>query len=396
VGGGGRGGGGGGYGKVEGMGQLGEVVVEEGEERVLGRGIEVEKVVDLEHGGRRLATLTRPTTPIRSFPDYITTKTACSPTCSPPAASSAPWQSQTQSPPASRAAVAPAARTSLLRVRQAPPTDTTLTRLRADAPHLRTRTLPHLLRQRLQIDPALQRHLRTVSDAQHTRPTPTLREWIRRMLTRASGPGGGNSIFRSIRPGRSSAESRISAPRQYSPGRPCPLTYPVRRHDHLDVLRRLEPVQLVQQLQHRPLHLRVAPARPALPPRTPDRVDLVHENNARRVLPRHHKQLPHHPTPLPNILLHQLRPRHPYELAVRVMRHRPRQQRLPRPRRSVQQHALGLRDPERLEQLRVLHRQLDHLLDLLDLLVQPPHHLIRAVRHLLHHHQRHQRVHLVR
>ena len=30
------------------------------------------------------------------------------------------------------------------------------------------------------------------------------------MLTLASGPGGGNSIFRSMRPGRNNAESKIS------------------------------------------------------------------------------------------------------------------------------------------------------------------------------------------
>ena len=38
----------------------------------------------------------------------------------------------------------------------------------------------------------------------------TFREWIRRIDTRASGPGGGNSILRSIRPGRSRAESKMS------------------------------------------------------------------------------------------------------------------------------------------------------------------------------------------
>lgn len=37
-----------------------------------------------------------------------------------------------------------------------------------------------------------------------------LREWMRKIETRASGPGGGNSIFRSMRPGLRSAESRMS------------------------------------------------------------------------------------------------------------------------------------------------------------------------------------------
>jgi hypothetical protein len=38
----------------------------------------------------------------------------------------------------------------------------------------------------------------------------TFLEWILRMVILASGFGGGNSIFRSMRPGRSKAESRMS------------------------------------------------------------------------------------------------------------------------------------------------------------------------------------------
>ena len=40
----------------------------------------------------------------------------------------------------------------------------------------------------------------------------------------------------------------------------------------------------------------------------------------------------------------------------------------------------------------MLEPQLDHLLDLLDLLVQPADHVVGAVRHLLHHHERDERV----
>lgn len=64
--------------------------------------------------------------------------------------------------------------------------------------------------------------------------------------------------------------------------------------------------------------------------------------------------------------------------------------------RPVQQHALGLRDAERVEELWVLDGQLHNLLDLLDLRVQPAHHVVGAVRHLLHLHEAHQRVHLAR
>ena len=57
---------------------------------------------------------------------------------------------------------------------------------------------------------------------------------------------------------------------------------------------------------------------------------------------------------------------------------------------------LGLRDPKALEQLGVLDGQLDHLLDLLDLLVDATDHVVRRVGHLLHLHQAHQRVDLAR
>ena len=40
------------------------------------------------------------------------------------------------------------------------------------------------------------------------------------------------------------------------------------------------------------------PAAPRLNPGRPDGVDLVHEDDGGRVLPRHHKQLPHHPAAL--------------------------------------------------------------------------------------------------
>jgi hypothetical protein len=73
-----------------------------------------------------------------------------------------------------------------------------------------------------------------------------------------------------------------------------------------------------------------------------------------------------------------------------------RQQRLARARWAIQDDALGLRDAQRIKELWVLNGQLHHLFDLFDLLVQPTHHVIRAVRHLLHLHQAHQRVNLGR
>ena len=82
----------------------------------------------------------------------------------------------------------------------------------------------------------------------------TFREWIRKIETRASGPGGGNSILRSIRPGRKSAESRISVYNMSEPRASSESTkYGTRTnaiggHNNLDILRCLESIQLVQQL----------------------------------------------------------------------------------------------------------------------------------------------------
>jgi hypothetical protein len=83
--------------------------------------------------------------------------------------------------------------------------------------------------------------------------------------------------------------------------------------------------------------------------------------------PSHDEELADHAAAFADVLLHQLGARDADEGAVRVVRHGARKQRLARAWRAVQQHALGLRDAQRVEQLRVLDRQLHHLLDLLDL-----------------------------
>mmetsp|Transcript_38171 Transcript_38171/g.107902 ORF Transcript_38171/g.107902 Transcript_38171/m.107902 type:complete len:380 (+) Transcript_38171:280-1419(+) len=165
----------------------------------------------------------------------------------------------------------------------------------------------------------------------------------------------------------------------------------VRGHDHLDVLGRLEAVELVEQLEHGPLHLGVA-ALLALHPAGADRVDLVHEDDGGGVLPGHDEELAHQAAALADVLLHELAARDADEAAVRVVRHRPGEQRLAGPRRAVEQHALRLGNAEGFEDLGVLDRQLDDLLDLLDLLVHAPDHLVGAVGRLLHAHQLDQRV----
>lgn len=57
-------------------------------------------------------------------------------------------------------------------------------------------------------------------------------------------------------------------------------------------------------------------------------------------MPGHDKELADHAGALANVLLHQLAAGHADESAVCVMRHRTRQQCLPRSWRPIQQHSL--------------------------------------------------------
>ena len=59
------------------------------------------------------------------------------------------------------------------------------------------------------------------------------------------------------------------------------------------------------------------------------------------------------------------------EVGLQTARDRPREQRLAGARRPVEQHALGRLDADAQEQLRVLERQLNHLPELADLVVEP-------------------------
>mmetsp|Transcript_5185 Transcript_5185/g.12263 ORF Transcript_5185/g.12263 Transcript_5185/m.12263 type:complete len:323 (+) Transcript_5185:370-1338(+) len=165
----------------------------------------------------------------------------------------------------------------------------------------------------------------------------------------------------------------------------------VGRHDHLDSLRRLKPIQLVQQLQHRSLHLGITPGFPILS-LGPDGIDLIHEDNGWSMLTRHHEQLSDHSASLSDVLLDKLRPRDADEAALGVVSNSTGQQGLPSSRRSVQKNTLRLLNTKGLKNLWMLDGQLNHFLDLLHLLLQPTDHLVCRVRHLLDLHQTHQRI----
>mmetsp|Transcript_13197 Transcript_13197/g.33484 ORF Transcript_13197/g.33484 Transcript_13197/m.33484 type:complete len:417 (-) Transcript_13197:74-1324(-) len=234
-------------------------------------------------------------------------------------------------------------------------------RLRAHRLHLRAARAAHLLRDLCEVDPADEVHLARV-DLEDVQPRRLVRV---RELDLAVDPS------RAQQRGVQDVDA-------------------VGGHEDLDVGDGLEAVELVQELEHGPLDLGVtaaAAAAAAAHPRAPDRVDLVHEDDRRRVLPRHHEQLPHHPRPLPDVLLHELRPADSDKGALGVVRDRAREERLSGARRAVEEDALGLGDAEAFEELGVLDGELDDLLDLLDLLVEAADHFVGGVRDLFDAHE---------
>ena len=128
---------------------------------------------------------------------------------------------------------------------------------------------------------------------------------------------------------------------------------PVGGRDHDDVVLGLEAVHLDQQLIERLLALVVTAAETGAA-MAADRVDLVHEDDAGRILLGLLEQVAHARGADADEHLHEVRARDREERHARLTRDRAGQQRLAGARRAVEQHAL--RDPraERLELLRVL------------------------------------------
>ena len=84
----------------------------------------------------------------------------------------------------------------------------------------------------------------------------------------------------------------------------------------LDILSRLETVELVEELEHGALNLRVAATRA----RATNAIDLIHEDDAWSILTSHHEELADHATALTDIFLDELRARDTDEGAIRVVR----------------------------------------------------------------------------
>jgi len=72
-------------------------------------------------------------------------------------------------------------------------------------------------------------------------------------------------------------------------------------HNNFDCLGGFESVKLIEQLKHSSLHFRVASL--SVHPRASDRIDLIDEDNAGRMLTCHNEEFSHHSGSLSDVFL---------------------------------------------------------------------------------------------
>ncbi len=116
--------------------------------------------------------------------------------------------------------------------------------------------------------------------------------------------------------------------------KPAHATVPLNAH------RRGEPVQLIEQLQHCPLHLPVARLLAVEPLRT-NRIQLIDKDNRRRLFLRQRESIAHQLRPVADEHLHELRSGQLEEAGLGLGRACAGHQRLACARRPVEQHTLG-------------------------------------------------------
>jgi hypothetical protein len=138
---------------------------------------------------------------------------------------------------------------------------------------------------------------------------------------------------------------------------------PIGGGDDDDALGRVEPVHLREHLVERLLAF-VVPAAEAGAPLAADRVDLVDEDDGRRLLAGRLEQVADPAGADADEHLHEVRAAHRQEGDACLTGHRPRQQRLARSGRAHEQHALGDLGPDVAEPPRGL-QEVDDLADLL-------------------------------
>src|SRR5215831_13892793 len=196
------------------------------------------------------------------------------------------------------------------------------------------------------VNPAVRRAIRS-SSTSGAKGLP--RACTRRMPLRPARSGWATTIWRSNRPGRSSAGSRMSG--------------------RLVAAMTMTPPLTSNPSSSTSSWLRVC-SRSSWPP--PDRVDLVHEHDRRRVGLRLLEQVAHPGCADADEHLDEVGAGDGVERDAGLTGDRAREQGLAGPGRPVEQDALGDLGADRLELARALQELLD-LLELLDRLVGPGH-----------------------
>eukprot|EP00037_Helgoeca_nana_P025280 m.274576 g.274576 ORF g.274576 m.274576 type:complete len:377 (+) comp26901_c1_seq1:1639-2769(+) len=138
----------------------------------------------------------------------------------------------------------------------------------------------------------------------------------------------------------------------------------------LDVVVGLESIKLIQELEHRPLHLTVSGLF-RVEPLGSDRVELIDEDDGGRLFLCQRKRITDKLCAVTDEHLDQLRASKLQEGGVGLGGARPSHQRLPGTWRAIHQAALWWANSNGGETLLVLERQYDCLDQLFDLLVQP-------------------------
>mmetsp|Transcript_2427 Transcript_2427/g.9507 ORF Transcript_2427/g.9507 Transcript_2427/m.9507 type:complete len:280 (+) Transcript_2427:55-894(+) len=144
----------------------------------------------------------------------------------------------------------------------------------------------------------------------------------------------------------------------------------VRRHDHLDLAKNVETIELIQKFHECTLNLAIG-RRAFGKALATDGVDFVHEDDARLVVPSVTEHLSDQSRGLADILIHYSARNNLQKVCVDVTRDRLGEERLPRPWRSVEQYALRRRDAHAHKKFGIHQRQLDRLSKRSNLLPEP-------------------------
>jgi hypothetical protein len=144
----------------------------------------------------------------------------------------------------------------------------------------------------------------------------------------------------------------------------------------------IKAVHLIEKFQQDPLDLSICAGLRVKTLRR-NRIDLINKDDTRGILLGQSKDVPHHPGPFTQVLLHELGPVHPDKGGTRVMGDGLDEHRLARARRPVQEDAPGRVDANLLVKLQVCQGQFDRFPDFLLLDIETANVRVRHVR-LLH------------